>query len=267
MGNTSYSIQAVEKAILILELLAEQTEPIGIAEMSKATGLNKNVIFRLLHTLESRHWITAYEGPSYALSLQPFSCFSRALAQTSLQKAAKEPLSALWESTGESCYLAVLNGTKTLFVEHYDSRRDIRIHGSVGASYYSNCCAPGKVLLAHAEDSVYARTVEEGLHQQSEYSITNAEALSKELAAVLERGYATDIEEYSRGMYCFAAPVYNHSQRVVAAVGLTVLALHYTEEQLLQDLAPKVLSTSLEISRRLGADVNQIPTADTAKTS
>ncbi|MBF0199466.1 MAG: IclR family transcriptional regulator [Planctomycetes bacterium] len=253
MATTQYNVQNVEKTIYLLEFLAEQDEPVGVTEISKGLGLNKNIVFRLLSTLEKHRWITPHEGPAYSLGLQPFRCFSHAFAKTSLRKAAIGPLEALWRESSDNTYLAVLDDTKTLFMESFESRRDVRCGGSAGGRFYSNCCAPGKVLLAFSSESVMEQLTKEGFTKMTESSITNPKKLNKELAQINKQGYGLDVEEYGRGMICFAAPIYDHNNKVIASIGVTSLLIYFTLNEFIMAIGPKVIKAAKEISIVLGA--------------
>jgi DNA-binding IclR family transcriptional regulator len=193
------------------------------------------------------------EGPKYRISLQPFRCFSRPVWRMDLRQAAMPSLEQLWKDTGESCYLAILDEDRALFIEHLDGTRDVRANGRVGGRYLLHCCAPGKVLLANADATLLAKLTEEGFTQNTTTTICDLGALEQELEDVRTQHFGLDLEEYSRGMMCFAAPIFDHTDSVVGSVGISALTLHYTPTELVAVLGAKVLRAAAETSQRLGA--------------
>ena len=64
--------------------------------------------------------------------------------------------------------------------------------------------------------------------------------------------YAFDLEEYANGLICFAAPIRDHEGRVVGTVGQSVLTLYYTQQQMVEQLGPRVTKAAREISIAMG---------------
>ena len=179
----------------------------------------------------------------------------------SLKQAAREPLETLWAETGESCYLGIKDGTRTLFLDHYDSRQSVRMTAQPGGRFLMHCAAPGKALLAYSRLNEVAEVIRaEGLPQQTRNTIHTATALKSELEKIRRNGFALDIEEYSQGLLCYAVPILNHDGELVGTVGLSVLTIHYNLDQLITKLGPKVNEVGREISSRLGY-VGEFPPA------
>jgi DNA-binding IclR family transcriptional regulator len=260
MANTNYFIPAVARATELLEFLSASHVPLGVSELSRELKTNKNMVFRLVRTLQEQGWIVQEEGPKYRVSSRPFSCFSRPMQRIGLREAAAAPLRRLWEETGEACYLAILDDDRCLFVEHLDSTREIRAQGRVGGRYQLHSCAPGKVLLAHAGRRLIDRVLAEPLEQNTAATISVKKELRQELALVVDRGYALDLEEYSRGMMCLAAPVVDADGQIAGALGITALTIHYTQAELVSDFGPKVLRAAVETSKNLGSPSKAIAT-------
>ena len=253
MADTNYLIPAVARATELLEYLSTSHVPLGVSELSRELGTNKNMVFRLLHTLQEQGWIVQEEGPKYRVSSRPFCCFSLPVHRMGLREAAAAPLRELWEDSGEACYLSILDDDRCLFVEHLDSTREIRAQGRVGGRYELHCCAPGKVLLAHGGRRLIDRVLGGPLEQNTAATLSSKEELRDELALVVDQGYALDLEEYSRGMMCLAAPVVDAAGQVAGAIGITALTIHYTQAELVSVFGPKVLRAATEASRNLGS--------------
>ena len=55
--KTNYVIQSVSHAFDVLEQFSDETDELGVTELSKRLKLHKNNVFRLLATLEYRGYI------------------------------------------------------------------------------------------------------------------------------------------------------------------------------------------------------------------
>ncbi|MBI5723481.1 MAG: IclR family transcriptional regulator [Planctomycetes bacterium] len=250
-----YRVPAVEKMIQVMKLLCDSERSLGVSQISHALGINKNMIFRLLRTLHKEGWIVQEgEPPKYRMSLQAFHYTSKPVARMDIRVAAHGPLFELWQETGESCYLGVLDDDRVLYLEHFDSVGSIKIAGRVGGRYLLHCSAPGKVLFAHADEKLFQRLAKEGFTQNTDRTITDPRQLKKNLEEIRRSGYALDMEEYARGLMCFAVPVFDYAERIAGTVGLSVLALNYSLDDMINKLGPKVIRTGREISLQLGKE-------------
>ena len=88
--------------------------------------------------------------------------------------------------------------------------------------------------------------------RETESTLCDPSALRQHLDQVVRRGYATDNEEYLRGMLCLAAPVWDHTGQVVAAVGITTLTMFHKHASMVKEYSEPVLAACRQISRTLG---------------
>lgn len=162
---------AAEAATQIISFLSGCEREIGISEISRGTGINKNMVFRILNTLENVGWVYC-NGQKYSLTLALFGLASKPIARLSLNTVAAPVLYDLLNKTGESTYLGVLNNDKVLYLQHLDGVKNVRVAGRVGGEYELYCSAPGKVLLAHTNKDFIEEYTSRTLEKRTENSIT-----------------------------------------------------------------------------------------------
>lgn len=250
--TNSYDAPALRKAVRLLEVLCEASEPLSVTQLSQRLDLNKHMVLRLLGTLCDEGWVVQEEGPVYRVSLVPLYHFSKPVSRMDVVTAAEESLDELWEATGESTYLSIRDGHWAMGVAIRQTRRDVHVAGRIGARLLMHCCAPGKVLLAHAEPQLFEKLAASGFARQTDQTICDPAPLREHLETVVRQGYATDNEEYLRGMLCLAAPVFDYTGRIVASVGITTLTMYHSHESMLQAYTAPVLAAGRRISRTLG---------------
>ncbi len=248
----SYQAPALAKGVRLLELLCDAAEPLSVAEISRSLRLNKHMVLRLLGTLCAEGWVVEVDGPAYRVSLLPLSHFSKPVSRLDVVTAAEEPIDDLWEATGETTYLAIRDNDRSMGVVLRPTRRDVQVSGRIGVRLTMHSCAPGKVLLAHAEPARFERIAPEGFARHTERTRSDPAELRAHLEAVVRQGYATDNEEYLRGMLCLAGPVFDYTGRLVASVGITTLTMYHTHESMLAAYRDPVLAACRRISRTLG---------------
>lgn len=243
---------AADYAVCILETLARNPVLMGISDISRETGINKNAVSRVLSSLVENGWVYQ-EELKYQMTLKPFRMASSALRRITFCSAAQPVLTRLWEQTGDNCYIGVLHEDAVLYLGHIDSRRDLRIAGRVGGSYPLLNTAPGKVLLAYARESYR----EQYLQTTQGLDGTQAAAVERSLADIRRRGWALDDEEYGPGILCFAAPVFDIRQQVVGTIGISTSTVYCDQQQLIAHQGALVLAAAREISEKLGAAEEQ----------
>ena len=252
-AKSNYDVPAANKAIRLIEFLCESPNSLGVSDISKALGINKNMVFRLLHTLEKCDWvIRELEGTKYRIGLRPFHYASKPVSRMNLKTAAAEPLQELWSKTGESTYLGILDEDKVLYLDHLDATRNVKIAGVVGGRYDLHGSAPGKVLMAYADDDVLDNLLSKKLPQLTSHTITDPARLRKHLAQIRKDGFATDFQETADGGLCFAVPIYNYNNKVIGTVGVSVLMLHYTMDEVKEKLGPHIIKAGKKISIAMG---------------
>lgn len=245
---------AVEAATEVIEFLAKADSEIGISEISRGVDLNKNMVFRILNSLEKQGWVYCSDQ-KYSLTLVPFQITSRVLARMSLSNAATPCVYELWKKTGESTYLGILKGDKVSYIQHFDSVKDVRVAGRVGGEYDVYCSAPGKILLAHSGEENIRRYLKKALKKRTVNTVTDKNALKSELENIRERGYAADREEFGNGIACAAAPVFDLDGKVIAAVGCSAFVADGDCDRVIAELLPPVIAAARDISLCLGAKI------------
>ncbi|MEU0567080.1 IclR family transcriptional regulator [Nonomuraea sp. NPDC005983] len=213
------SVQSVERALDVLEALAEHGGEAGLSEIAARTGLPYGTIHRLLQTLLARGYVRQESDRRYALGGGLVRLGE--VAESMVGVWAQPYLSKMVELSGETANLAVLEGDFVVYVAQAASPRRLRMFAEVGRRVLPHSTAVGKVLLAGrtAEDAatVFGRT---GMPRRTPNTIVDTDAMLTELALVRERGYAMDLGEEELGVHCLAVPVHDGG-RVVAAMSVS----------------------------------------------
>jgi len=247
-----YFVNAVERALGILENVDGSARGTGITELSRRLGLGKSTVHRLCATLEHRGYLVRDpQSGRYRLSLRVVQIGSTALSGLDLPARAMPALEALGASVQETVHLAVLDGAEIVFIGKVDSSRPLRLYSQVGRRSPAHCTALGKVLLAHAGPGARSRGLARPLKRHTAATITNPHALERALEEIRRRGYAVDDQEFEEGIRCVAAPVRDHTGRVVASLSVSAPAGRLSRGRL-PALAERVLAAAHRVSAALG---------------
>lgn len=218
----SATVQSVDRALLLLELLAQAGGRLAISDLAGRSGLPIATVHRLLTSLAVRGYVRQDPDRRYALgtSLLPLGD----AATQSLAGWARPFLAELAAQSGETSNLAVLENDHVVYVAQAPGRHRMRMFTEVGRRALPHSTAMGKVLLAwQDEDHVRRVLARLGLPPRTGRTITTAAEFTLEMVRVRERGWADDDEEEEIGVRCVAVPVVDGA-RVVAALSVSAPA-------------------------------------------
>lgn len=247
------SVQTLERALDILELLAVEREGLGVTEIGNRVGLHKSTVHRLLNSLAERGYIEKEPRyGTYKLGLKVIEISSLHLNKLELKTEALPYLRKLAETTGQPVHLAILRGKEAVYIEKVEVVNSIRMYSQIGRRVPVYCSAIGKALLSGLEGSDLDMLVKDMEYKAfTANTLQGTDDLVKEVACVRERGWALDDEEHEAGIRCIAAPVYDYTGRVIAAVSTSgdksIISADRDAE-----ISRCVVDMAASISRRMG---------------
>lgn len=248
-----YRIQAIERAVGILNAFTVDDPELGVTELAEKVGLHKLTVHRFMVNLDAAGLVERNpRNGRYRLGLHIFELGGLVMQQMNLWDEALPFLEGLVRDTGETGHLAVLDG-EAIYIERVEARRALRVPSAIGRGYPAHATNLGKVLLADLPgERVTEIIAEKGLASYTPNTITDPVRLAAELERIRERGYAIDDEEYDEGLRCIGAGVRDHSGHVVSALGIGGPVTRITPARV-DELAELVMTAANGLSRRLGA--------------
>ena len=136
--------------------------------------------------------------------------------------------------TRERVYLAVPYREEVLYLDAMYPAESVELMRSIlGERAQMYCTGIGKAMLANMND----RSIDEYLtvHELkafTENSITDKDVFRQELMRTRQRGYAIDDMEHEFGIKCVAMPIFDRNRNLYAAISISGLASHFTEEKM-----------------------------------
>jgi len=250
-------VQSIERASTLLDHLSRSPHGLNLGVLSEMAGLSKGTAHRLLSTLTYLGYVRQIPvSKNYTLGFKLAELGNLLLNQLDLRNAARPHLFHLAEEVQETIHLVIRENDQALYIDKVDlflKESGLQMVSRLGSRASMNSCGVGKVLLSGvSRKEVEAFIDVNGLPQKTKYTIDNASALLKHLDTIRKDGYAIDNEENELGIRCVAAPVFDDSGHVVAAISLSGPAARITLKQIKTSLNKVVRSAALNISRDLG---------------
>lgn len=247
------SVQAVERALRLVDLLATGRPSLPLSRLAEQSGLSLTTVHRLLGTLMTHGLVEQDpETSQYRLGFRFVQIGMEILDRQSVRSVSYPVLTELMEQAREVVHLGIVSDYEVVYVDKIDSYQTLRMYSQIGRRSPLHCTGLGKALLAHlAPRDVKTFLKHKELRRYTRNTLTTAKALLAELAQIRERGYALDNEEHEEGIRCVAAPVFGFRGTVVAAISVAGPTLRINREKV-EQLIPLVTKAAADISARLG---------------
>ncbi|NOU65453.1 helix-turn-helix domain-containing protein [Paenibacillus sp. LMG 31461] len=247
-----YTIQSIDKALDLIELLAEHGS-LNLLELTDLLDQPKSSTYRIVLTLENRGFISRDdENGKYCLGYKQLMLTRGMLERNTLRSAALHEMKKLSEMYGDTINLGVLLEGEVLYVEILESTQPLRMTDTVGSKSPFHATAMGKAMAAFLpEEKVKELITLQGLPALTKNTIVSEAQFQLKLQQVREQGFALDDQEIVEGARCLAAPIFNMYGNVEGAVSMSG-AMHRFADEVIPEMAESIKAAANRISRKLG---------------
>lgn len=224
------TLSSVGNALRVLDLVAS-AQSIRVVEIADRLGVARSTAHRLLTTLMEHGFVVQDSHKVYHAG--PALVRLRAPSQGKRVTEVLRPhLELIAEETGETCHIAVLEGTGSRYVLGAVGRNDSRRAFRVGLLFPAYRTASGRALLAELPSPALASLFPRGLFGE-ERDPRDAQAslhdLERQMRVIRKAGYATNDRSRRSPVGSFGVPLHDANGRAIAAVSLAVEARRFRE--------------------------------------
>lgn len=218
----SAPVGVIGKVLRILEALRTSPAGLSLHGICAETRINKSTAYRFLAHLEREGYLFRDESGTYVVGPKLVGLAGGATYQTALRRISRPILQKLWNITGETVNLGILDGQHVYYLDVLQSPHAFRMASHAGMWRPLYCTAMGKVLAAWlpADDRKHVLSSLR-FERVTPHTITQIARLEKELEKVRQSGYAIDDEEAVLGARCIAAPVLLAKGKAAAAISIS----------------------------------------------
>tara|TARA_R110002051_G_scaffold129968_6_gene203713 strand:+ start:2081 stop:2836 length:756 start_codon:yes stop_codon:yes gene_type:complete len=243
MRETDF-IGGFAKGLKVIEAFGEASPRLSIAEVSKATGLDRATARRCLLTLAELGYAD-YDGKFFALTPRILRLGHAYLSATPLPQIVQPFLDRLSQEVGQSASASVLDGTEIVYIARASQRRVMSINLIAGSRLPAYCASMGRVLLAALpEQEVRVLLLGTKLQAFTPLTKTAPGELLDELAKVRSQGFAVIDQELELGLCSIAVPLRNDRGTVIAAINIGAPAAQFRASELADRFLEPLLAMS-----------------------
>ena len=253
MPLATEEVKSVEKAITLIETLAEAKQSLPLQEISKRTGYAKSTVHRLLSTLRAHDIVEqSTQDGRYLLGIRLFELGCSISNSWDVAAIARPYMQNIANELNESICLSILSRGEALIMSFMESTSAFHVVSKVGSRLPAHCTVQGKIMLSYLSPLQVRHIIREhGMQVYTPNTIHTVEALETELQLTRERGYAIDNSEFHVGLHSVAAPILSYSGEAMYSIAV-VSMFHPIESPEFQRAKELVIDAAENISRALG---------------
>ncbi len=248
----SGEIQILSRAIAVLDCFSSTQPQLGVREIARQLDMSASTVGRLLAALHSAG-ILNQDAATRLYRMGPkvmawSSIYTRAL---DVRESARPMLEEMHRLTNETVSLYSLERMERVCVDCIESSEIVRVVLRVGERMPLHAGSSGKILLAYMPPLEIEKVLSGSLEKMTANTITSRKNLLKELETIRARGYATSFGERFNEVIGLAAPIFNATGKVVAALNVAGPKNRFTEAHV-GKFAPRIIELANRVSHALG---------------
>lgn len=244
------STQSVDRFTNIIDAVADSPKGKTLSEIVVKVNLPKTTVYRTLNALAEHGYIMKDDCGLYTVGYKFLLLAKKYLGSLDIREIARPFLKRLVVDFSITAHIAFLQGNKAVYIEKLRPFSFECTYSDIEKTIDLYCSGLGKSLLLGISDDVlevYLNAVE---FERFTNKTLNKDGLRKELALARKQGYTKDNQEHEEGVFCIAAPIYDYTGAVIAAISISK-----PDQGLLTNATAKsaLLDASYKISKLFGA--------------
>ncbi len=248
MEKSQSSIQVIDRASRLLDVVAKYDDPVSLKILSAETELHPSTAFRILAALAAVGMVERDSVGRYTLGRRLLKLAGRVRRGIDIRQEAMTVMAGLRDAIGETVNLTVREGDEVVYIERVAPKRMMRVEQVIGSRAPLHVTAVGKLMLAELGESFIRAYAERSrLPSYTSHTITAVDRLIEVVQHASKDGYALDNEEAEEGVGCIGVLIHDNAGAIVA--GLSISA---PIERRQDTWVPLVKEAGRQISERLG---------------
>lgn len=220
---TTNTLSTVARALDILSMFKD-TKEFTLNELTNELNLSKSIVYRTLHTLESKGFLIKDEKTKvYTLGYEVYRLGKEFSKNDILIKIADPIVKELHERIDETIGLVVPDYQTYSAVQiiEIETTHPVKHIPAVSRVREFHTGAARKTLLAHLDDEFINQVIEANLSGKSNQNkIENVFALRMELKKIRKQGYGESIAEIVKDVYAVSAPIFGYNEEAIGSLGI-----------------------------------------------
>lgn len=251
MSENPSTIQSVERALKVMEYVANSSLPVSVQEISNALGLSRTTTHGLVNTLVACQYLE--KEPLTRKYMPTSKMYGMSCAyphKLKVMQVANNYLRALLTRYRQTVYLGVMStDDDILLLKAYFPERVPNLPRTYNLPLHAT--GIGKTMLAFLPEERREAIIEKTeLVQYTKNTITDMTVLRAEIEKIRNTGYGFTMAEFMDNTYGVGFPIFNEKDEAIAAFSIS--GQQKDIEPLFAELIPESLEVSKTCSGQMG---------------
>ncbi len=245
-------MQSLSRAVAILDCFTIENPQLGVREIARQIDMSVSTAGRMLASLSTLGFLSQDASSRlYRMGPKVMAYNMVYTATLDIRGSARPMLEELYGLTNETVSLYILAGDVRVCADCIESSERLRVVVRIGEHMPLHAGSSGKALLAFMPPEDVERVLSRPLEKMTSATVTSREDILKELKDIRAQGFATSHGERFEDVIGAAAPVFDNTGKVVAAINVAGPGMRFTDQSV-ADLQPQLVRLANQVSRMLG---------------
>lgn len=252
-GDGGASVRSIGRIGPVIDAITSSADGLTLHDLQEVTRIPRSSLYALCNALVDQNILRRDSGGRYVGSGTLLRWGGRLASRIQLVELSRPVMIRVARQTGFVVNMARMDmdSGQVVFLAKEENEM-FHTTARVGSAMPAHSTALGKVLLAYAPMDWRGRYLGNSERsKRTSATLTGALELAEELRVVSLQGWAKDHEENEVGIHAYAAPVFDHTGRVVTA--LSVAFPSHLDRPQHDSLRRAIIQAASELSRDLGA--------------
>ena len=240
-GRERHFINGLAKGLAVIQAFNDEARALTLAEAAARTGLTRAAARRILMTLEDLGFAARHGERHFVLTPKVLSLGYAYLTSMPLWTFAEPVLESLVEELGETCSIAVLDGTELVYVLRIPVHRILTQGVTIGSRLPLHCHSAGRILLSGLTtvqlEAYFQRAT---LRSYTPRTLTDPARLRRAVTEAGRKGYAWVQGEMEEAISGLSVPIFQPDGHVLAALNVSLNRKNASEAAAVRNLLPKL---------------------------
>ena len=241
-------IEAVARALRVLEAFSDSPEPQTLSQLAKAAGIDKSAAQRMAHTLGKLGYLEQSSGglvPGRRLLERSFDY----LRTNPIVSRAIPILTELRRNVQERVDLSLFDDLSMLYLIRLQSKRDTFFAHLIGRRVPTFCTSGGRAVLAGLpEEQVLDILTRSDRRKITPRTTTEIDEILVHIATVHDHGYSLAIEQLQIGELAVAVAITDKQGLPIGAIHVAGSLSEWEPENFEKRIAPLVVAAARDIN-------------------
>lgn len=251
MHPLSDSLQSVERALRVVEVLVHEARPMSVREISEQIGINRTTAHRLVATLCASGWAERAPDGRFQLSVKFLAIGHVINHQRRFLDEIRPELVWLSQLTRETVHVGVRDQLEIVHIDKIETLERVGVSSRIGTRGAVHSTSLGMALMSAQDDAVVEHYIAEAVQLDPPLGLTDPDRFRSRIADAHARGFTMDDEDDSIGVRCIGVAVRGPDAQPLFAISVTGPSPRFTREIALQH-GPELARSADRLSARFG---------------